>query len=54
MAKMNILKTLLPNKFPTAISNDPILNAAIETTNSGQEVAAAINKVPKKELPNPE
>ncbi len=51
--RINILNILLPNKFPTAISVDPIRKAASETTSSGNEVAAAINNVPKNELPNP-
>ena len=53
MPRIKILKTLLPNKLPTAISNATILKAARDTTNSGKDVAAAKNKVPKNELLKP-
>jgi len=44
---------LLPNKFPTAKSTEPILTAAIETAISGNDVDAAKKRVPTKELPRP-
>ena len=47
MANTKMLKTLLPNKLPIAISNAPILKAEIEMTSSGKEVVMARNKVAK-------
>lgn len=48
-AKTKMLNTLLPSKFPMAISNEPIRSADIEITSSGNEVVDAKNNVPKKE-----
>jgi hypothetical protein len=50
---MKILKMLLPNKLPTAISADPIRIAASDTAISGSEVLTARNKVPTNDSPNP-
>mgnify|MGYP007125620019 CR=1 FL=1 len=51
---MNLLKILLPNKLPTAISTEPILIAEMQTTNSGRDVEIAINKVAKMVFSIPE
>lgn len=50
---MKILKMLLPKRFPTAKSTEPILTAAIETAISGSDVEPAKRSVPTKEVPKP-
>ncbi len=53
MDRINILKILLPNNPPIAISSAPMRTAAIETAISGKEVLAARNNVPTNDLINP-
>ena len=53
IAKMRILKRLLPRRLPTARSMEPIRTAARLTAISGREVETARKKVPTKDLPKP-
>lgn len=53
MARINILKILLPNRFPIARSIAPIFTAATETTTSGREVETAIKIFPTNVCPKP-
>jgi hypothetical protein len=53
IARINMLKILLPKRFAIAISVAPIFNAETETTTSGSDVVMAIKTVPIKLLPSP-
>ena len=48
IARIRILKILLPNRFPIARSMAPIFNAPMQTTTSGREVEIAIKILPTK------